>query len=134
MRSQTIDRLNLIEYILDPQHKSEFEFVPQGPDLGELHAGISMDMEVIAAAASFAINNPKKALNPEIYAREKMKIPNYILTLLPTNLPAHNGATIVVPDFINLASMADVSKLAGDNVSKPAFEPRRKCRQRLAYP
>ena len=93
MRSQTLDMLNLVEYILDPIHRSEFTIIPppMGPDLPALQASLAGDLDVIADAASFAIDNAKDAKSPEEFMREIKKIPNFKLTALPTNMPEHAG-------------------------------------------
>jgi hypothetical protein len=119
LRSQTLDRQNLIYYMTDPAHRGEFVADPQGPDLAKLMAGISQDLEVISEAASFAIDNPKQALEPEPYAQQhgitKDGAP-YTLTLLPANLPKHTGAdNVIVPDFRNVRSTGEGEKLAADN-------------------
>src|SRR5207248_651227 len=67
LRSQTLDRLNQVEYILDPLHTPEFNTQPPpvGPDLAALHAGLSADLDMIAQAASWACDHPKDAVDPE---------------------------------------------------------------------
>ena len=72
LRSQTLDKLNLMDRILDPNHMDEFEIVPPpaGPDLPALQAALAGDLDVIADAASFSINNIKEACDPETFMRE----------------------------------------------------------------
>jgi hypothetical protein len=115
LRSATLDKLNLVDYILDTAHRAEFQFDPQGPDLAALQAGLSSDLDVIAKTASFAIDNPVNALDPEGFARTRLGMPNYTLTILPANLPSHVGATVTVPDFRNVTSPGDGNKIAADN-------------------
>jgi hypothetical protein len=99
LRSQTLDKLNLVDYILDPVHTSEFEIVPppDGPDLAALQAALAGDLDVIADAASFAINNIKEACDPVTFMRQIKGFADFKLTSLPTNLPEHTGGTVAVP-------------------------------------
>jgi hypothetical protein len=115
MRSQAIDRLNLIEYMMDPLHASEFNFEPGGPDLAKLHAAISTDLDIIAAAASWAVDHPKEALEPEAFARDPAHkgLAGYEFTLLPPNMPKHDGAIVTVPDFSDASTEDLVKQLAG---------------------
>src|SRR5688572_12655792 len=123
LRSQTLDKLNLIDFILDPDHMHEFEIVlpPEGPDLPAVQAALAGDLDVIADAASFAINNIKEARDPETFMREIRGIPDFKLTALPLNLPAHTGGVVVVvppppTDLFtipNWQTMAEVDDLGG---------------------
>jgi hypothetical protein len=117
VRSQTYDRMNLVEYIIDPLHSQYFDIKapPAGPDLAALHAGLSADLDMIAQAASWAEDHPKEALEPETFARTKKGQPNYKLTILPANMPKHSGATVIVPDFFESASQRDAGQLAAAN-------------------
>lgn len=118
LRSQTMDRLNFIDYVIDPSHSGEF-VVPQGLNLSNIMAGLSQDLDVIAEAASFAIDNPKEALEPEQYAQKNGITKDgvlYTLTLLPSPLPQHNGAdNVTVPDFRKATNSGEAEKLAADN-------------------
>jgi hypothetical protein len=104
LRSQTLDKLNLIDYILDPKHMNEFEIVPppESPDLSALQAALARDRDVIADAASFAINNIKKACDPETYMRDIKGVADFKLTALPPNLPKHAGP---IPKEIQVTSL-----------------------------
>jgi hypothetical protein len=99
LRSSTLDKLNLIDYMLDPKHMNEFEFIPPpaGPDLPGLQAALAGDLDVIADAASFAINNVKEAREPETYMAEIEHVPGFRLTALPPNLPRHTGPVVALP-------------------------------------
>jgi hypothetical protein len=101
LRSQTMDKLNLIDYILDPDHRGEFEIVPppEGPDLPELQARLAGDLDVIGRAASFAINNVKQACDPVTFMREIQGVPDFVLTALPQNLPEHTGGLLAAPSI-----------------------------------
>jgi hypothetical protein len=115
LRSQTLDKLNLVEYIMDPLHAPEFDAPAGAPDLAALHAGLSTDLDMIAAAASWAEDHPKEAVDPETFARTKRSQPTYQLTLVPTNMWKHIGATVVVPDFRTATSADAASQLAAAN-------------------
>jgi hypothetical protein len=93
LRSQTLDKLNLIDYMLDPDHAAEFQIAPppDGPDLPALQAALAGDLDVIADAASFSINNIKEACDPEVFMRKIQKVEGFKLTALPPNLPRHTG-------------------------------------------
>src|SRR6266498_1630277 len=64
---------------------------PDGPDLAALQAALAGDLDVIAEAASFAINNIKDARDPETFMRQIKGVADFKLTSLPLNLPAHTG-------------------------------------------
>jgi hypothetical protein len=87
LRSQSIDMLNLVDYILDIRHTDEFEFAPDGPDLQALRAALAGDLDVIEEAASFAIENLKEARDPEVFMRDIHGKADFRLTGLPTNMP-----------------------------------------------
>lgn len=99
LRSLTLDKLNLVDYVLDPDHTAEFQITPppDGPDLPALQSLLAGDLEVISDTASFAINNVKKACFPEVFMKEIRGVPNFKLTALPTDMPLHGGPKITVP-------------------------------------
>jgi hypothetical protein len=112
LRSKTIDKQNLIDYMMSPQHAGDFDIKPDSPNLSELAAKISNDLDIIASAASFAIENPKDALEPEDYARQKKGLAGYTLTQIPANIPKlKDGVPVTVPDFRPL-SYQDASSVA----------------------
>jgi hypothetical protein len=104
MRSAAIDSLNLLDYMCDSDHAGEFESVA-GLDLAGLRGGVARDLDVIAAAASFALRHPQDACEPETFARTKMTPvdSNYQATILPANLPRQIGGQpielVTVPDL-----------------------------------
>jgi hypothetical protein len=114
LRSQVIDRLNVLEYMIDPAHTSEFIMSATDPDrLAQLHAAVSGDYDMIQDAASFAIDNAKDAMEPETFARTNKGLPTYAVTVLPPDLPKRvDGSDIKVPDFSKVADVAGVSALA----------------------
>lgn len=98
LRSQTRDKLNLIDYMLDPTHREEFEIAPpDGPDLPALQAALAGDLDIIDDAASFAIDNVKKAREPEVFMKEVRHVQAFKLTALPPNLPKHIGPSPLPP-------------------------------------
>jgi hypothetical protein len=126
LRTQTLDKLNLIEYILSPDHMGEFAIIkpPQGPDLPALQAALAGDFDLIEEAASFALNNPKDAREPETFAREHKGIPDFKLTALPADLAAHTGGQMIVPDFVGRSfndchALADAAGIVIEHVFPP---------------
>lgn len=116
LRSATIDKLNIIDYILDPLHSKEFELTLSPADLRKLQELLSRDLDVIAKAASFALDNPKDALTTEKYGREKMGIQDYALTIIP-ELPLHTGPQVEIPNFIGLTSEQDIRERATEHLT-----------------
>jgi hypothetical protein len=112
LRSQTLDKLNLVDYIRDPSHASEFQVNSGGPDLAQLSQALSEDLELIAAAASNALNHPRTAVDPETFAKVNQGKPNYRLTMIPPNMPSHGGDTVKVPDFATAADKSDADQIA----------------------
>ena len=113
LRSLTLDKLNLLDYILSTDHMGEFAIVkpPAGPDLAAIQAGLDRDLDVIAEAASFAIDHAGDARMPEDFMREVKHEPDFKLTVVPPDLAQHTGGNRVVPDFVGL-SFNDVNTLA----------------------
>jgi hypothetical protein len=113
LRSQTIDKLNLTDYILDPDHMDEFEIIPppEGPDLPALQGALAGDLDVIADAASFAINNLKEACDPVTFMREIKGVPDFKLTALPTNLPKHTGPPDLVGEAVEVRDLVALPKV-----------------------
>ncbi|MBS0243966.1 MAG: hypothetical protein JSS20_17470, partial [Proteobacteria bacterium] len=106
LRSQTLDRLNLLDYIL--AHNDEFEFHPGDltiDQISTLRGQVAQDDEQIARAASFAMNYPDKAVDPELF--EHMTGTPYEFHVIPSNTPLHNGGVkIPTPNFGNAQSHA----------------------------
>ena len=130
LRSQTMDKLNLLDYILDPQHTAEFDIVapPDGPDLPALQATFASDLEAIADTATFALNNLKEACDPETFMRTKHDplVPDFHLTPLPNNMPNHTGGAptirhVVVPHFNDCNSFAECEARARQSGLVPTF-------------
>src|SRR5207248_8003710 len=104
LRSATLDKLNLLDYILSPEHMDEFAIVkpPAGPDLAALQAGLDADLDAIAEAASFAIDHAGEAKMPEDFMRQVKGVPDFKLTVVPPDLAQHTGGNRVVPNFVGL--------------------------------
>jgi hypothetical protein len=75
----------------------------------------------IHEAASYAIDHPKEAVEPETYVRTVKGNPAYRLTLLPATMPAHRGAYTTVPDFRNQTDESLVYRMASDAKLTLAF-------------
>ena len=117
LRSQILDRLNILEYMGLPEHQDEFVLTAPYPDrIAQLHAAVSQDYDLTQQAASFAINNPKLAVEPEPYARTIQGLASYALTLLPADLPKRkDGSAIKVPDFSQVTDSKAMNDLAAAN-------------------
>jgi hypothetical protein len=108
LRSQVMDRLNLLEYIMDPLHLNDFQIQPGDADkLSKLHAAVSLDADIVQEAASFALDNVKEAVEPETYARTKKGLPNYSLTVvlqsdLPKRIAGKEVPLIKVPNLMGI--------------------------------
>jgi hypothetical protein len=104
LRTLTMDRLNLLDYMLSPDHMAEFAIIkpPAGPDLPALQASLSRDLDAIADAASFAIDKPKEARLPETFMREIKGVQGFTLTAFPTDIAQHTGGNRVVPNFVGM--------------------------------
>jgi hypothetical protein len=117
LRSQVIDRLNVLEYMVDPAHTSEFAMSSSDPArLATLHAAVSGDYDMVQDAASFAIDNAKQAVEPETFARTIKGQGGYSLTVLPPDLPKRvDGSNIQVPDFSKVTDVGGMNSLASQN-------------------
>jgi len=100
LRSQVIDRLNMLEYMMDPRHISEFIMAAGDAErLAKLHSSISDDYDIIQSAASYAINNAKLAVEPETNARTVKNLAAYSITVLsPDELPKRIDGSLVHPE------------------------------------
>lgn len=114
LRSQVMDRLNLLEYMTDPLHMNEFQMQAGDADkLAKLHAEVSLDADMIQEAASFAIDNAKQAVEPETYAHTNKGMPNYCLTVFhPSDLPKRCEGEESTLDMVG-EGMANADPLIG---------------------
>ncbi len=117
LRSKTIDKMNAIEYILSTEHAVEFDATVNASDLQNFQTLLARDLDIIKKAASYAMDNPKDALEPEMYARQVKGLTDYSLAVIPA-LPRHIGPEVIVPDFRYKADMNEVNALAAANQLK----------------
>lgn len=84
-RSQTLDRYNLTDYILQNSARFDFSVSPRAAII-DAFKGCEIDLDTIASAASAAINAPGNAKTPVDYAAEKnLKYPSGLLPeVMPT--------------------------------------------------
>jgi len=70
-RSSILDNLNLMDHII--QNPSRYEFAPptSREDILTAFRGYQADLDVVAGAASQAMNDVTKAVMPAVYAQEK---------------------------------------------------------------
>ncbi|MFG3596475.1 PASTA domain-containing protein [Bradyrhizobium sp. RDI18] len=96
-RSRNLDKVNLLEYILDNQ--SRFDFI-RGADPNGLQKALDdfqADLELVAECARTALRSPEQAAFPKIYAKNIGS--DYPKASLPA-LPETKGAKLVaVPDL-----------------------------------
>jgi hypothetical protein len=97
-RSRLLDKINLLEYILD--NTSRFAFT-DGADQAAVQKALEdfqADLELVAECASTAIRSPAEAAFPAIYAKNNGS--DYPKAVLPDPMPKPKGAKMVaVPDF-----------------------------------
>jgi hypothetical protein len=96
-RSRVLDKINLLEYILD--NSSKFDFTT-GADQSVKQAldDFQVDLDLVAECASAAIQSPGKAEFPGVYASDHGKV--YPQGKMPDDLPRPKSAKMVdVPDF-----------------------------------
>lgn len=96
-RSRLLDKINLLEYILD--NTSRFEFAG-GADRAAVQKAVEdfqADLDLVADCASTAIRSPAEAAMPATYAKKNHSV--YPRARLPV-LPAPKAGKMVdVPDF-----------------------------------
>jgi len=111
LRSEVLDRLNLVSYILS--HPNYYNYGPNTATvdgLASLKTSLANDLQHIARTASHAINNITNATQAEAYPP-----PNgsYKFAELPANLPPLQGATpIQVPNFAGCNGRIKIMELA----------------------
>ena len=123
LRSQVIDKMNVLDYITDPIHQSEFIFGPNDvQNLQSLFTGVSNDHDIIQKAASFAINNPKDAVEPVTYARTVGHQPNYAITILH-DLPKRVDGSNKLPGTGGTPHNPPINILHKNILTKTKFMP-----------
>jgi hypothetical protein len=97
-RSRLLDKMNLLEYILDNAGKFDFAVGTDQSGLRKVVQDFQGDLDLVAACASAAIRSPQDAAMPATYATKIGGI--YPRATLPDNLPLPKSAKMVtVPDF-----------------------------------
>jgi len=111
-RSRVLDKVNLLEYILDNETRFEFTDRVKPTALSEALANFQGELRLIAQCASTAIRSPEKAQMPAEYA--KTIDADYQPPKLP-DLPSHKaGKEVAVPDFAACRSESECHKAATD--------------------
>ena len=79
----------MLDYILDFRHQTEYNLPPEKlKELQDMNARCQVEMDIIAKAASYAINHAADAMEPVTYAITKLNIPNFELAFfeIPPNV------------------------------------------------
>lgn len=84
-RSEILDGMNMMEFIM--QHPSRYDFAaPTTPaDIAKAFRNYQFDLDLVASAASQAINDPSKAMTPAAFASAAGKV--YPQGVPPTPMP-----------------------------------------------
>jgi hypothetical protein len=108
-RSRLLDKINLLEYILDNAGKFDFPPETSAVEINRCMETFQSDLDLVAACASNAINAPAKACMPSTYAAKNgTKYPG---ATLPLNLPLPKTARMAtVPDLSHCASWIQCSE------------------------
>lgn len=97
-RSRLIDKINLLEYIMDNVGRYDF---PVGVDQNAIRAAMQdyqADLDLVADCASTAIRSPAKASMPAVFAQSVGT--TYPKGVLPQQMPLPKAAAMVaMPDF-----------------------------------
>lgn len=122
-RSQVLDGMNLMDYII--QHPARYDFPPPTTrdDVVKAFDGYQSDLDVIASAASQAINDVANAITPADYAKTKN-------TAYPLGIPPAPVPELKKGDMDTLAAkgtiLIDQDPLAGTlRDQQPEGEARR---------
>ena len=110
-RSRQLDKINLLEYILD--NSSKFDFTADTDRFGVQKAldDFQADLDLIADCASAAIRLLAEADMPKDYANKNGK--QYPQAKLPDNLPLpKSGKMVDVPDFTGCESWVACNEVA----------------------
>jgi hypothetical protein len=97
-RSATLDGLNLMNYIIQNAARYDFPTPTTLNDIVKASNGYQADLDLVAAAASQAINEPTKAVTPAFYAQQEGK--TYPQGIPPTPMPKPKQGQITVPNFV----------------------------------
>lgn len=110
-RSRILDKLNLLEYILDNAGKYDFSLGAAQADVHKAIQAFQSDLDLVASCASTAIRSPAEASMPAAYAARRGAI--YPSAALPNDLPMPRAARMVsVPDFSQCRSWVACNEAA----------------------
>jgi hypothetical protein len=84
-RSRILDQLNLVEFISQNVARYDFAAPTTPADIVKAFTGLQADLDLVAAAASQAINHVSEALTPAEFAAKKGRV--YPQGILPTPMP-----------------------------------------------
>jgi hypothetical protein len=101
LRSTQLESLNQVEFVLDPNHSDDFESFDAN-SLNTVRANLGTDLDIIAKAADYALSNANDAMAPEDYARTKLNLPGYVLTVLPAMPKLKPGHGKYVPNITGM--------------------------------
>lgn len=95
-RSRLLDRLNLMDYIIE--NPSRYDFPPEVTvaDITKASNGYQADLDLIARTASQAINDPTKAVMPAVFAQENEE--DYPKGTEPVALPTLKAGELPPPE------------------------------------
>jgi hypothetical protein len=97
-RSAKLDGLNLMNYIIENPARYNFPAPTTLNDIVKASNGYQADLDLVAAAASQAINDPAKAVFPAVYAEKEGK--TYPQGIPPTPMPTLKQGLIPMPQFV----------------------------------
>jgi len=100
LRSTQTDLINQVDFVLDPKHIDDFESFDAN-SLNSVRADLADDLDIITAAADYALSNANDALEPESYARQKRGRTNFP-TLLPAMPKLKPGVGKPVPNITGM--------------------------------
>ncbi|MFC9659973.1 hypothetical protein ACFVJ5_07010 [Nocardia sp. NPDC127606] len=111
-RSALLDQLNLLDYIAD--HPNNYDF-SKSATLDEVRTQARLtqqDLDLLSQCAIKAINNPKGAVRPAVFAVGEGE--EYPVSALPNPmpLPVAGAKPVTVPDFRGCATFAACQELA----------------------
>ena len=110
-RSRLLDKVNLLEYVLDNAGKFDFATGADQSALQKAVQDFQGDLDLVAACASTAIRSPAEATMPATYATKTGTV--YPRATLPDNLPLPKAAKMVaVPDFSACGSWVACNEIA----------------------
>lgn len=123
LRSTCIDKLNVLDYILNFRHQTEYNLPPEKlKELQDMNARCQVEMDIIAKAASYAINHAADAMEPVTYAITKLNIPNFELAFF--EIPPNVNGSKEPPKEADLSAApenSDLSKFNNERMAKMSF-------------